>query len=209
MTTLLIAGATGLVGRAALRQALADPRVSRVVAPTRRALPANPRLDNPLVDFDALPAEAPWWRVDGVVCALGTTMRAAGSREAFRKVDAVYPLAVAALARRHGARSFSLTSSVGAGPRARTFYLRTKAEVEQALAECGFPSLTLVRPSLLGGERAERRPGERIALAVTRLLRPLVPPRYRVVEPDRVAAALLEGAVAAPPGVHVVESDAL
>ena len=209
MTTLLIVGATGLVGRAALRQALADPRVERVVAPTRRALPAQPRLENPLVDFDALPGDAPWWRVDGVVCALGTTMRAAGSREAFRTVDFEYPLAVARFSRQHGARAFALVSSVGAGPRARTYYLRVKAETERALAACGLPSLTIVRPSLLGGERAEPRPMERLALAATRALAPLVPRRYRVVEADRVAAALLEGAIGALPGVHVVESEAL
>jgi nucleoside-diphosphate-sugar epimerase len=100
---LLLVGATGLVGQAVLAAALADERVARVVAPTRRPLPAHPRLDNPVVDFARLPADAPWWRVDAVICTLGTTLREAGSRAAFQQVDRDYPAAVARLARSHGA----------------------------------------------------------------------------------------------------------
>ena len=95
MKTILLAGASGMVGREVLRQALADPRIGEVVAPTRRPLAASPGLRNVLVDFDALPADAEWWKVDAVVCTLGTTIRDAGSQAAFRKVDHDYPLAVA------------------------------------------------------------------------------------------------------------------
>ena len=102
MTRLLIAGATGLVGRHVLAQALVDPRVVQVVAPSRRALAPHPKLKNPLVDFDALPQQADWWRVDAVVCALGTTIRQAGSQEAFRRVDVDYVLAIAGHARNAG-----------------------------------------------------------------------------------------------------------
>ena len=77
MTDLLLVGATGLVGQSVLRQALADSRVSKVVAVTRQALPPHARLENPLVDFDALPADAPWWNVHAGICTLGTTMRQA------------------------------------------------------------------------------------------------------------------------------------
>jgi hypothetical protein len=94
MTDLLLVGATGLVGQAVLRQALADSRVTKVVAVTRNPLPPQPRLENPLVDFDALPGEASWWKVNAGICTLGTTMRQAGSHGAFRKVDVDYPLAV-------------------------------------------------------------------------------------------------------------------
>ena len=85
MTTLMLVGATGLVGGAVLAQAQSDARVSRIVALTRRQLPPHPKLENPLVDFEHLPADAAWWAVDAVICTLGTTIRKAGSQEAFRR----------------------------------------------------------------------------------------------------------------------------
>ena len=105
MTRILLAGASGMVGREVLRQALADPRVGEIVAPARRPLAADAKLRNPLVDFDALPADAAWWKVDAVICTLGTTIRDAGSQAAFRRVDHDYPLRVAQLAHRHGAHT--------------------------------------------------------------------------------------------------------
>ena len=209
MKTILLVGATGLVGQFVLQQALNDSRVAKLVAPTRRPLSPHPRLENPTVDFDVLPADAPWWAVDSVICTLGTTIKKAGSQPAFRKVDHDYPLAVAALARRHGAAAFALTSSIGADPRSRTFYLRTKGETERALAGCGFPSLTLVRPSFIGGARAERRPLEALGLAVFGGLEWLVPRRYRIVPAERIARALLEAALATEPGIRIVESEAI
>ena len=104
MKRVLLAGATGLVGQATLQRALASTAVSEVVAPTRRPLPAHPKLLNPVVDFDALPGDAAWWQVDAVACALGTTIRDAGSREAFRRVDHDYCLAIARHAHAHGAQ---------------------------------------------------------------------------------------------------------
>jgi uncharacterized protein YbjT (DUF2867 family) len=160
MTTLMLVGAIGLVGGAVLRQAQGDVRVTRIVAPTRRQLPPHPKLENPLVDFEHLPADAPWWAVDGVVCTLGTTIRKAGSQEAFRRVDHDYPLAVARLARQHGARAFALNSATGADPHSRFFYNRVKGEVEEALRGVGFPSLSIVRPAMIGGDRDEFRPAE-------------------------------------------------
>jgi uncharacterized protein YbjT (DUF2867 family) len=209
MTTLMLVGATGLIGGAVLRQAQGDDRVTRIVAPTRRQLPPHPKLENPLVDFEHLPADAPWWAVDGVVCALGTTIRKAGSQEAFRRVDHDYPLAVARLARQHGARAFALNSATGADPRSRFFYNRVKGEVEEALRGVGFPSLTIVRPALIGGDREEFRPAEFVAMKILRLAEPLLPRRYRVVPHERIASVLLEAAVTAQPGEHIIESDAI
>lgn len=210
MTVLLIAGATGLVGRELLRQALADRRVARVVAPTRRPLPVSIRLLNPLVpDFEELPPAADWWQVDAVACALGTTLRDAGSRHAFRRVDHDHVLSLARLARAHGARRFALNSSLGADPAARSFYLRTKGQVEQALQALDYPSLTLVRPSLIAGERTPPRPLERAGLVAARWLGPLLPRRYRPVPAAAVARALLESALTATPGRRVLESEAL
>jgi len=209
MTDLLLVGASGLVGQSVLRQALADSRVAKVVAVTRKPLPPHPGLENPLVDFEALPADAPWWQVHAGICTLGTTMRQAGSHVAFRKVDVDYPLAVARLLREHGAQSFAFNSSIGADPKARAFYTRVKGEVEQRLIACGFPSLTLVRPSGILGPRKPHRAWEARTIRVFHTLRPLLPRHYRVVPADKIAKALLEAAISAPPGVQIIESERL
>jgi uncharacterized protein YbjT (DUF2867 family) len=205
---LLLVGATGVVGQQVLRQALANSRVTGLVAPTRRPLAPAPRLDNPLVDFERLPAHAPWWKADAVICTLGTTMALAGSREAFRRVDHDYPLAVARLARAAGTRAFALTTALGANAGSRVFYNRVKGEVEAAIAALGYPSLTLVRPSLIdGGSRPDSRRGEGVGLRVARMFRPVIPARYRAVTAAAVARTLLAAAMAQDPGVHVVESE--
>lgn len=209
MRKLVLVGATGLVGRHVLELALADARVGAVVAPARRALPEHPKLSAPRVDFDHLPEEADWWRADAVICTLGTTMRTAGSRAAFRRVDHDYPLAVARLAHAHGTRSYVLNSALGADPGSRIFYNRVKGELEQALAAVGFESLTFVRPGLIGGERAEVRSGERMMVPVLALVGPLLPKRWRLNPAPRIAAALLGAAIDSRPGVHVVPSDQL
>ncbi|MFD0725667.1 NAD(P)H-binding protein [Lysobacter brunescens] len=214
MASLLILGATGLVGGHLLRLALDDVRVERVVAPVRRAL-AMPhgamasRLEAPVVDFDALPGDAPWWRVDAVACALGTTIRDAGSREAFRRVDVEYVVDAARRAREAGARSFALNSSAGANRASFGFYLRCKAEAEDAVAALGYPSYTIVRPSMIGGERARKRTLEHMAVRIGRACAPVIPARWRVVEAEAIARRLLDAAIEAAPGRHVVESEAI
>lgn len=209
MSRVLLVGASGLVGQAVLQLALRDIRITRVIAPTRRPLQVQPRLDNPVVDFEDLPADAPWWRVDAVICTLGSTMRQAGSREAFRRVDLDYPLAAAQLARRGGARSYALNSAMGANRHSRVFYSRTKGEVEQGLIDLHYPSLTIVRPGLIGGQRGEFRLVERVAGSVLGALDPVLPPAWRVVPPEAIARALLESALAGRPGVQIIESAAL
>lgn len=209
---LLLVGATGAVGQAVLRQALSEERITRIVAPTRRPLQAavagGERLLNPVIDFTRLPEEAPWWKVDAVVCTLGTTIRVAGSQAAFAAIDRDLPIAVGRLARAAGATRYALNSSLGASARGN-FYLRTKAEAEQGIIDLGFASTTIVRPSLIDAERNEARPGEQAGLLIARLLRPLLSRRYRAVSPQAIAAALLRGVVEGSPGVTIVESDAL
>jgi uncharacterized protein YbjT (DUF2867 family) len=209
MTRILLAGASGMVGREVLRQALADPRVGGIVAPTRRPLPADAKLRNPVVDFDDLPADAAWWEVDAVICTLGTTIREAGSQAAFRKVDLEYPLAVARHALAHGAATFVLVSASGANADSRIFYSRTKGELERDLRALGYRSLCLVRPGLLGGERERRRPLEHAGMQLLGAIGPLLPRRYRVVPAERVAATLLRMALDAGPGVRIVESESI
>ncbi len=206
---LLLVGATGLVGRYVLNLALGDPRVSTVVAPTRRLLSAHPKLSNPQIDFDKLPTDADWWQADAVVCTLGTTMRAAGSKAAFRRVDYDYPMAVARLAHTKGTPTYALNSAIGANSESRFFYNRVKGELERDLAGVGFDSLTFVRPGVIGGQREEYRSGERAMVLALTLMGPLMPRRWRLNPAQRIAQALLEAALNANPGVHVVTSERL
>lgn len=201
---LLLAGSTGLVGQHVLALALTDPRVSEVVALARRRLPAHPKLATRVVDFKDLPEQADWWRADAVICTLGTTMRAAGSRDAFQRVDKDYPLQVARLARQHGTAAYVLNSAMGASTSSRFFYNRVKGEVERELASLGFRSLTIVRPGFIGGQRQERRPAEQVAGMVLGLLAPVLPRRLRINPAGRIAGVMLNAAVAAAPGERIV-----
>lgn len=207
---LLILGATGAVGREVLRLALQHPQVRQVLAPTRRPLPAHPRLVNPITDFarpeEALAEGAQAGGVDAVVCALGTTIRLAGSQAAFAAVDRDLPIALGRAALRLGARSLALNSSLGASA-SGNFYLRTKFQAEEGLRQLGFASYTVVRPSLIDAQRTESRPGERVGLWVSRVLGPLIPRRYRPVAASAIARTLLQAALDAEPGQHTIESE--
>ncbi len=192
------------MGRLCLARLLADPHFERVVAISRRPLggPPAPRLAVHVVEPARLADHAALLAVDQVICALGTTMRRAGSEAAFRAVDRDLPLAAARLAREAGARHFLLVSSLGADPRSRVFYSRVKGEVEEALRAMEWPGLSIVRPSLLLGERAEFRPGEWLAQRLARL----VPGRYAPIHADAVAAALVRLAREDATGTRIVES---
>ncbi|WP_369970237.1 NAD(P)H-binding protein [Stenotrophomonas rhizophila] len=206
----MLVGATGLVGGQVLQQLLDDARCDAVVAPTRRPLNVtDPVLHNPVVDFERLPTDADWWAVDAVICALGSTIRQAGSREAFARVDHDYPLQVATLAQAHGAHAFVLNSAMGADPASRFFYNRVKGRLEQDLRGLGYPSLTLVRPGLIGGERTERRPGEHLASVVLGALGPVLPRAWRISPAQTIAGEMLEAALAPRPGVQIVDAAAL
>jgi uncharacterized protein YbjT (DUF2867 family) len=209
--TAWVAGATGLVGGHLVRQLAADPAYGRVIALGRRPLAAfPPRVETRIVDFDHLPAfDLP--RPDDVYCALGTTIRAAGSQAAFRRVDHEYVLALARRAAALGAARFLLVTSIGASPRSRVFYSRVKGDVERDVAAVAFRGgLHIFRPSFLLGERAERRAGERVGIAVFRAVAPLLvgPARkYRPIAAETVARAMRAAARREGTGVRVYESD--
>jgi uncharacterized protein YbjT (DUF2867 family) len=206
---LLLIGVTGLVGRHVLDLALADSRVHSIVALTRKPLPAHPKLSPPLIDYDNLPDSPDLWAVDAVICTLGTTIRVAGSKEAFRRVDYDYPLAVAKLAKQHGTPTYVLNSAVGANASSRFFYNQVKGDLENTLASIGFASLTFVRPGLIGGQRQEFRLGEHVMTLVLRVLGPLLPRRMRINPAQNIARALLDAAIAAEPGQHRIGADQL
>jgi uncharacterized protein YbjT (DUF2867 family) len=217
MKTVAIIGASGLVGGRVLTHLLDRDDVGQVVALGRRELPLqHERLTAKVVDLQSIPAMAAELPDDitSAVSCLGTTMRKAGSKAAFRGVDrdAVVAFAQAALTR--GARRFALVSSVGADASSRSFYLRTKGETEKALAALGFAELVVLRPSLIDdqGARAEHRPSERFVLPFARALFGLLgkTSRYAPVTADTIARALVRLACAEDgERVRVVESEAL
>ncbi len=210
MKTVLILGATGQVGQALLQLALQHSEISRVVAPTRRLLPAHIKLDNPLVNFEQLPEEATWWQADLAVCALGTTLRQTKSKAGFYRVDHDYILAAATLAQRAGTPTFGLVSSLGASASSRVFYLKVKGETEQALGALGFASLVIARPSLLiGGTRGNARPLEAFGLFLGKHLASLLPRRYQAITTHQVAQSLFEACLSVPAGLHIIESEQL
>lgn len=206
---LLLVGASGLVGRHVLDLALSDPRVGRVYAPTRKALVAHPKLIAPLTDFEHLDEQTEQWQADAVICTLGTTLKTAGSKEAFERVDHTYPLAVARLAADHGTSTYVLNSAIGADAGSSFFYNQVKGRLEQDLAKVGFESLTYVRPGVIGGKREEVRPAERVMILLLKLAAPLLPGRWRLNLPALIARALLEAAINQAPGVHVVTSSSM
>jgi uncharacterized protein YbjT (DUF2867 family) len=204
----LVAGATGLVGGYCLRLLAQDDGVAQVRALVRRPLPpgiAGARVQECRTGFDQLTGHPDWFKVDWVFCALGTTIRKAGSREVFRRVDYDYPLTIARLAREQGASHCLLVSALGADPRSPVFYYRIKGELEEAVRALGYPSLTIARPSLLLGERQERRLGEDVGKRLGWLL----PPAWRPVRASQVAAALVRAAHAPVFGVRILENAVL
>jgi uncharacterized protein YbjT (DUF2867 family) len=204
--TALVAGGTGLVGGQLLELLTAQPDVTRVIAVTRRILTYDhPKLANRIVRFEALEESLAGLHVDVAFCCLGTTMRAAGSRQAFRLVDHDFTLAFARAAHKAGAQRFVLNSSVGADPESQNFYLRTKGETEVAVAQIGFPALDILQPSLLLGLRKEVRPLELAAMMVMPALNPLLlgaAERYRAVSAATMAAAMLGAARSQRKGTH-------
>ena len=190
--TIALAGASGLVGREILRGLVADPSVAAVHVLGRRALEAPPKVVSHVVAFRALPVLP---RVDEVYLALGTTIKVAGSQEAFRAVDFDANLAVARAALASGARRAGLVSAMGASAKSRIFYSRVKGELEDAIAALPFEGVVIARPSMLAGDRASLgqpvRPGEGYALALSRQMGPLIPKNYRSIAAADVAKALL------------------
>ncbi len=191
------------MGKNVLAQALADPAIKSVVAPTRRPLAPHPKLTNPVSDHleSLLPAGVAGG-VDAVVCALGTTISKAGSKEAFREVDYVLPLAFARSAHQYGTETFVLVSASVASVSSAIFYPRIKGEIERDIELVGFNSLTIIRPSLIGGEREEPRFREGMALRLMSIFAPILPKKFHVNPAPTIAAAILNAVTAAKPGLH-------
>jgi uncharacterized protein YbjT (DUF2867 family) len=200
----LVAGATGLVGREVLAALLADKHTSAVHSLGRRTLPlTHPKLTQHIVDFAALP-ELP--RTDDVFICLGTTIKVAGSPQAFRAVDYEAVVAVAHAAIAQGATKLGVVSAMGADAKSGIFYNRTKGEMEAAVSALGYQSVSIAQPSMLAGNRASLdqpvRKGELWALNISRWLGPLIPANYRSILVTDVAAGLVRAVKAGRPGVQ-------
>lgn len=201
-----LAGATGLTGRETLTALLGDERVARVLALVRRPTGVqHVRLDEKLVDFDKLDPVVAGRHADVAVCCLGTTIKQAGSRAAFRKVDHDYVLSFAQEALVAGAAHFVVVTALGSDPHSHVFYNRVKGEVERALSSMPFSALTIVRPSLLIGDRASPRLGERLLAPLARRL----PLAVRGIDGRTVGRALARLALEGAHGKRVIPSKAL
>jgi uncharacterized protein YbjT (DUF2867 family) len=191
----LFAGATGLVGKSALDALLDAPDIARVFAITRRPLGReHPRLANRIVQFDNLETQLKGMTCHVAVCCLGTTIRQAGSQEAFRRVDVDYVLSFARTAKAAQAQRFIVVSSVGANAESKNFYLRTKGAMEDALAAVGFASLDILQPGPLLGLRSQMRPLELGALLVMPLVNPFLRGEreaFRAISAKTVGAAIV------------------
>lgn len=208
--TALLAGATGLIGSQLLPLLLASERYSKVIVVGRKSVgTVHPKLTQVVTDLDHLEDVRLQLIADDVYCCLGTTMRQAGSKEAFYKVDFLYVVSLAALTASNFAAQFMVVSSLGADAEARVYYSRVKGEMEAAVREIPFRAIHIFRPSLLLGNRARPRLGERVAAVVLRVLNPLLRgplQKYRAVPGAAVAAAMLRAAEEDGGGVRVHES---
>jgi uncharacterized protein YbjT (DUF2867 family) len=204
--SIAVVGATGLVGSECLRLLLEHPAYDRVVALARRPLETmgstSSKLQAHVIDFDRLASYGTLLAVDQILCGLGTTIKKAGSQPAFRKVDFEYPCEIAQLGYAKGARHFLLVSALGANAKSSVFYNRVKGDLEEAVLGLPYRSHTIIRPSLLVGERAETRLGEIVGAK----LGFLVPKKYKPVRATDVARALVAAAVEDSPGTKIIES---
>ena len=205
----LIAGSTGLIGNQLLELLLEDNRYSKIIALSRKPLSfSHPKLENVVLEASDL-KKYNYLKADDIYCCLGTTIKQAKSREAFRKIDFDYPLELASLLRSNGASQFLLVSALGSDKNSRIFYNRVKGEVEEAIARLGYPSYHVFRPSLLIGPRKEARAGEDAAKVVYKIFGFLIPSKYKDIESMKVARAMLTVAKNDKPGQFFYESDKL
>jgi uncharacterized protein YbjT (DUF2867 family) len=211
--TALLAGATGLVGSHVLQELLADDSWSRVVTVGRRPAPLrHDKLEQRVLDLGAVEAHGDLPNGDDVFCCLGTTIKQAGSQDAFRRVDFDFVVGLARAGLRIGATQFLLISAIGADPDSRVFYSRVKGEAEASVRTLPYRAVQIFRPGLLLGKRAEFRFGERIAMLAVPLLHPFLLGRlrrYHSIEAADVARAMVRIAREAPRGPNVWEYDGM
>jgi len=201
---ILLAGATGLTGEHLLDRLLNEPTVECVLAPSRKPLAEHPRLENPVGPLQTVLPQPPG-EIDTAFCCLGSTIKEAGSQDAFRAINHDLVVEFAKRARELGARHLLVISALGANPDSSIFYCQVKGEMEEALRAQNWPQLTIARPAQLLGPRMEVRPMERLTAPLSYLL----PGKYRGISACILARALWRLALEDGEGTRVVESDEL
>ncbi len=208
MKTAVVIGATGLVGSHLVEQLAKDDHYNKILILSRRNLQyLHPKKVVQVIDFDH--PDASVIKGDHVFCAIGTTIKKAGSKENQYRIDCEYPFRLAEIAKKNGAEKFILVSSIGADADSRNFYLRTKGDVEEKLKQLHYTSLVILRPSFILGNRKEFRFGEKFAIGLFKVLAPLMVgglKRYRGVQASAIAAKMITEAKNQTPAVEVVES---
>jgi uncharacterized protein YbjT (DUF2867 family) len=206
----LIAGATGLVGKSLLQQLLANDQYNKILVIARKLLPiSDPKLFQLKVDFDEIESLKTDFPIEDVFCALGTTIKTAGSQDAFYKVDFTYVVKLGKWCAANGVKRFLIVSAMGASPKSGIFYNRVKGEMETAVSKLNIPQIQIFRPSLLMGNRAENRAGEKFAQIVMGGLGflfagPLL--KYKGIHANVVAMAMINAAKKDVKGFAVYES---
>ncbi len=209
----VVAGATGMMGRQLVQLLLEDPAYQRIIVLVRRSLGiSHPKLVEKHISFDRLENEldASVLKDADVYCTLGTTMKQAGSKEAFLKVDHAYPLALAKAALKHGAASFIIVSAMWASEQSRMFYTRVKGQLERELLSLGLPRLVILRPSLVLGVREDESFSDRASYTIFRLIDPVLVgklARMKAIPCKNVAQAMIMTAHESGPAVEVLESE--
>ncbi len=206
----LIAGATGLVGNELMQQLLADPAYDKIIVLVRKPMSfQHPRLIQQQVDFEQLGKLIPVLPVDEVFCSLGTTIKKAGSQDAFRKVDFEYVISLGKFCEKNRVRHLLVVSAMGADAASRIFYNRVKGEMEAGIRKLSVPYKSVFRPSLLMGKRAEFRLGERIAQSVMGGLGFIfagVLKKYKPIQAREVASAMIRTAKTRKEPYLIIES---
>jgi uncharacterized protein YbjT (DUF2867 family) len=209
MKTALIIGATGLIGSTLVEQILDNPNYSKVVLLLRKPLNINhPKLIQEIINFDNLDASKIVG--DDLFCAMGTTIKKAGSKENQYKIDCTYPYEIGKIAKANGVKQYILVSSVGADFNSSTFYLKTKGDLELKIQSLGFQNFVCLRPSFLYGNRKEFRLGEKIGLVFAKILSPLLfggLRKYKGIKASVVAKAMQRFANQGLNGVKYVDYD--
>lgn len=204
MKTALVAGSTGLIGGQLLNLLISDNRYAKVIAISRKPLSIQQdKLVNVVCELDQLPTDL---KADDIFCCLGTTMKKAKTKVAFRAVDFDAPLTLARIGKANGARQFLLVSALGANKNSSIFYNQVKGEVEEAIGAIGFDSYHILRPSLLTGPRQEQRSGEDAAKFFYKILGWAIPAKYQAIDSIKVARAMMELADQSHSGNFIHES---
>jgi uncharacterized protein YbjT (DUF2867 family) len=202
----IVIGSTGLIGSELLKLLEKDPSFTKITALVRKKTNlVSSKVLEMEVDFGSLPAVL-FEKQDVVFCCLGTTIKKAGSKEAFRKVDYEYPLLTAKIAKEKGVEKFAIVTAMGSNPQSKIFYNNVKGDIENALKNINFGSLGIFRPSMLLGDRSEVRTGERIGQAIMKLFSWAIPKNYKAIQAKSVAIAMVNFAKRKQKGNIIIEN---